>query len=203
MTDNKSNKFFIVKLALILFAITFIATLLLTVCNYITKDKIAELALQNAEKARESVINGATFEKIELSDELLNEHKNSCGKIEAYKAEKDGEFAGYCISVGPTGYIGQISMIVGVNPDLSFAGIKIVSMSETPGLGAKAANKEFYSQFSQNKKGTLTVVKNKKDLTENEINAVTGATITSKTITNGANCALKIAASLNEKEAEK
>ena len=53
MTDNKSNKFFIVKLALILFAITFIATLLLTVCNYITKDKIAELALQNAEKATE------------------------------------------------------------------------------------------------------------------------------------------------------
>ena len=48
-----------------------------------------------------------------------------------------------------------------------------------------------------------TVKKLNEFLTENEINAVTGATITSKTITTGANCALKIAASLNEKEAEK
>ena len=202
MAKNENNKFFIIKLASILFAITFIATLLLTVCNYITKDKIAELEAANAENARASVINGATFEKIELSEEILKEHKNTCGEIEAYRAEKNGEFAGYCISVGPTGYIGQINMIVGINPDLSYAGIKIVSMSETPGLGAKAANKEFYSQFSQNKKGMLAVVKNKKDLSGSEINAVTGATITSKTITNGANCALKIATVLNEKEAE-
>mgnify|MGYP003309614826 CR=1 FL=1 len=198
---EKSNKSFVIKLALILFAITFIATLLLTLCNYITKDKIALLEAQNAENARQSVISGANFKKVDLDESLLKEHA-SCGTIEAYRADKNGEFAGYCISVAPTGYIGQINMIVGINPDLSFAGIKIISMSETPGLGAKATNKEFYGQFSEGKKGTLSVVKNQPAPKENEINAVTGATITSKTITKGANCALEIATYLNESEAE-
>lgn len=198
---EKNNKFFIMKLAIILFAITFIATLLLTLCNYITKDKIALLEAQNAENARQSVISGANFKKVDLDESILKEH-TSCGDIEAYRADKNGEFAGYCISVAPTGYIGQINMIVGINPDLSFAGIKIISMSETPGLGAKAADKEFYEQFSDGKKGTLLVVKNQADPKENEINAVTGATITSKTITKGANCALEIATTLMESEAE-
>ena len=59
-----------------------------------------------------------------------------------------------------------------------------------------------YEQFSEGKKGTLFVVKNQAEPKENEINAVTGATITSKTITKGANCALEIATTLMESEAE-
>ena len=129
MADNKNSKLFIVKLAVILFAITFIATLLLTVCNYVTKDKIAALESKNAEEARSAVIPGATFTEVTLGEDIVSEHKTSCGNITAFKAEKNGEFAGYCINVEPTGYIGKISMIVGIIPDLSFAGIKIVSMS--------------------------------------------------------------------------
>lgn len=200
--SNSNNKGFILKLALILFAITFIATLLLTLCNYITKDKIAMLETQNAEAAKQAVIADATFEAIKIDDEILKTHTATCGNIEAFRAEKDGKFAGYCINVMPTGYIGQINMIVGINPDLSFAGIKIISMSETPGLGAKAADEKFYGQFADGKKGMLTVVKNSSSPKENEINAVSGATITSKTITNAANSALEIATELVKKEAE-
>lgn len=199
--DKTQNKAFIIKLALILFAIAFIATLLLTVCNYITKDRIAFLEAQTAEAAKQAVIENAEFTEVVLDEETKKMHE-SCGEIAAFRAERDGEFAGYCINVSPTGYIGQINMIVGINPDLSFAGIKIISMSETPGLGAKAADKDFYGQFSQGKKGELTVVKNISQPKENEINAVSGATITSKTITKGANCALKVANELIKKEAE-
>lgn len=200
--DKTNNKGFIIKLALILFAITFIATILLTLCNYVTKDRIAMLEAQSAEEAKQAVIEGAEFEKIELSSDILNEYASKCGDVEAFKAEKDGEFAGYCINVKPNGYIGEINMIVGINADMSFSGIKIISMSETPGLGAKAADEAFYSQFSEGKNGELTVVKNSKSPAENEINAVSGATITSKVITNGANYALEIANILNEKEAK-
>lgn len=200
--SNSNNKGFILKLALILFAITFIATLLLTLCNYITKDKIAMLETQNAEAAKQAVIADATFEAIKIDDEILKAHTATCGNIEVFRAEKEGKFAGYCINVMPTGYIGQINMIVGINPDLSFAGIKIISMSETPGLGAKANDKKFYGQFADGKKGILTVVKNSSSPKENEINAVSGATITSKTITNAANSALEIATELIKKEAE-
>lgn len=200
--DKTQNKSFIIKLALILFAISFIATLLLTVCNYITKDRIAFLESQNAEEAKQAVIENAEFTEIALDEEIKKMHTSSCGDIAAFRAERNGEFAGYCINVAPTGYIGQINMIVGINPDLSFAGIKIISMSETPGLGAKAADEAFYGQFYDGKKGELTVVKNISEPKENEINAVSGATITSKTITNGANCALKIANELIKKEAD-
>jgi len=198
---NKKNIVFIIKLAAILFAITFIATVLLTLCNYLTKDRIAALESKNAEEAKASVISGAVFDKLLLSDGIYNEYKSSCGEFEVFRARKNNEFAGYCINVKPTGYIGEINMIVGINPDLSFAGIKIISLSETPGLGAKAADEEFYGQFAKGKKGELKVVKNSKNPKENEINAVSGATISSKAITSGANCALKIAEELMKKEA--
>ena len=99
--SNTNNKKFILKLALILFAITFIATLLLTLCNYITKDRIAYLEKQNAENAKQSVIEDAEFRVITLDDKILKEHSASCGNIEAFRAVKDGKFAGYCINVHP------------------------------------------------------------------------------------------------------
>ena len=196
MNDKTKN---IIKLSLILFTITFVATLLLTLCNYLTKDRIAMLEKQNAENAMREVIEEAEFRVISLSDDFLSKY-SSYSEIEAYRAVKNGKFAGYCIKVQPSGYIGKINMIVGISPDLSYSGIKIVSMSETPGLGAKTADEPFYKQFSKGKKVTLTVVKNASEPKENEINAVSGATISSKAVTDGANCALEIAKELIEKE---
>ncbi len=200
--DKSNNKGFILKLALILFTIAFVATLLLTLCNYITKDRIAFLESQTAEAAKQAVIKDADFTEVDLSEDTIKKYSALCGEIAAFRAERNGNFAGYCINVTPTGYIGEINMIVGINPDLSYAGVKIISMSETPGLGAKTSDEDFYGQFAQGKKGELTVVKNASDPKENEINAVSGATISSKTITNGANCALEIATELIKKEAE-
>lgn len=199
MNDNTKN---ILKLSIILFTITFVATLLLTLCNYLTKDRIAILEKQNSENAMREVIQDAEFRVISLNDDFLNKY-SSYSEIEAYRAVKDGKFAGYCIKVQPTGYIGKINMIVGINPDLSYSGIKIVSMSETPGLGAKTGEASFYKQFSEGKKGTLSVVKNASSPKENEINAVSGATISSKAVTDGANCALEIAKELIVKEEPK
>ena len=71
---KENNKTFIIKLAAILFAITFIATLLLTLCNYFTKDRIKELEAKNAQIAMQEVIPDAEFTKIELSDEFLEAH---------------------------------------------------------------------------------------------------------------------------------
>lgn len=198
MSDTKNTKT-ILKLSLILFSITFVATLLLTLCNYVTKDRIAMLEKQKADEAKQSVIENAEF-KIMPLDKAITEKYTSFGPIEAYRAIKDGKFAGYCINLQPSGYIGKINMIVGINPDLSFSGIKIISMSETPGLGAKTGEEAFYKQFSKGKKGNLLVVKNSSSPAENEINAVSGATISSKAITSGANSALEIATELIKKE---
>ena len=197
--SDKNNIKTLLKLSLILFTITFIATLFLTLCNYITKDRIAMIEKQKADEAKQSVIENAELRIITLNNSITDKYA-SFGPIEAYRAVKNGKFAGYCINLQPSGYIGKINMIVGINPDLSFSGIKIISMSETPGLGAKTGDEEFYGQFSDGKKGNLTVVKNSSSPSENEINAVSGATISSKAVTSGANCALEIATELIKKE---
>lgn len=199
--SESNNKAFIIKLAAILFAISFIATLLLTLCNYLTKDRIAELSAKTAEQAKQAVIAGATFTEVELSDDQRAEFEKDYAFVAAYKAEKDGEFAGYFINVAPAGFGGDINMIVGIDSDMNYTGVKIISMTETPGLGAKAQEEGFYGQYSEGKKGELSVVKNKADTAENEIEAISGATITTKAVTSGANNALKIAQIL-AKEAE-
>ena len=72
--DKTQNKSFIIKLALILFGIVFIATLLLTVCNYITKDRIAYLESQTAEEAKQAVIDNAEFTEVVLDEKIKNMH---------------------------------------------------------------------------------------------------------------------------------
>ena len=196
--DNSNNKIFIVKLATILFAIVFIATLLLTLCNYLTKDTIAELNLKTAEEAKQEVIAGATFEEIEIDEQLKAELEKDFTYKAAYRAEKDGKFAGYCVNVAPAGFGGDIDMIVGINENFEFTGTKIISKAETPGLGAKAQEESFYGQFADGKKGTLTVKKNAKNPSESEIAAISGATITSQAVTDGANYAIEIAKILDK-----
>ena len=182
--SNDNNKSIVIKLALILFVITFVATLALTLCNHLTKDKIALLAAENAEKAKQEVISGASFEEIKFKESDFTDY-NVKG---IFKAEKDGEFAGYCINVSPTGFGGGIDMFVGISPDMkTLTGIKIISMSETPGLGAKAQEESFSGQFKNGKKYPLSVVKNSPDASENEIDAISGATITSDAVVKGVN----------------
>ncbi len=198
---GKENRIYIIKLALILFTITFIATLLLTLCNYLTKDKIAEINLENAEKAKQEVIADASFTEINLDDEFIKRLNSQYGFKSAFTAEKDGKHIGYCINLAPQGFGGPIDMIVGLDLDMNFTGIKIISMTETPGLGAKAQEKAFYGQFADGKTGQLSVVKNLPSPSESEIQAITGATISSQAVTDGANNAVKIV-KLIQKEAE-
>ncbi len=194
MTKSKDIKF-IIKLSLILFCIVFISTILLTFCNYLTEEKIALIEAQTADDARRNVIADADFKEIDITS-FDEETIKNFNLISVHEATKDNEFAGYCINLSPQGFGGGINMIVGIAPDLSFTGVEIVSMSETPGLGAKAQDEKFISQYSDGKKGELKCVKNVSSPSENEINAISGATITSKAVTKGANDALEIAKSL-------
>ena len=84
--------------------------------------------------------------------------------------------------------------MVGILPDGSIAGIQILSCSnETPGLGANATNEEFYGQYAGKPgDGSLKVSKD-----GGEIQAMTGATITSRAVTNGVDAAANYAASLS------
>ena len=99
---------------------------------------------------------------------------------------------GYVVStVCSEGYGGDISVMVGITADLKVKQAKVMSMSETPGLGAKSTEPKFIDQYS-GLSGGVQVIKNSAPA-GNEIEAISGATITSKAVTKAVNAALEAA----------
>ncbi len=181
------NKGSIIKLSLILLAIAFISTLILTVCNAVTKDTIAYINEQNIKSAMLEVLpGGETFEEIggEYPEYITS----------ASYGKKDGDIMGYTVNVSVPGFGGNIEMIIGVCKQKTVTGVKITSLSETPGLGAKASNEEFTKQYYGLEEG-ISVIKSGMP-NGNEISAISGATITSKAVTEGVNAALKYVGTL-------
>ena len=160
-----------VKLGLILGAISLVIAVLLSVVNTATKDVIAARQEQEVQTALAKVIPDAVFTKVEAD-------------IEIYEAKQGEETVGYCVKTLPQGYGGEITLIVGVGTDGTVKGVSITAMDETPGLGALAKEEEFLNKFI-GKSGTLAVTKD-----GGEIEALSGATVTSRAVTEGVNEAI-------------
>ena len=105
------------------------------------------------------------------------------GKTEWFTAEKDGKIIAYVVPAESKGYGGAIKMLVSVTPQGKIIDYNILDSKETPGLGDNASKKPFESQFEGKVAKDLEVVK---DATKvNNIQAMTGATISSKAVTKG------------------
>lgn len=174
----KKNREDIIKPVGVLLAICIIIPLALSVTNKVTAKKIAELEKENSKKNMQSLVSADDFEKC------------SDGGIEYYTAIKGGETAAYIFTESAKGYGGDVSVMTAVKPDGTVAGVAILDVSgETPGLGQNAAKESFYSQYAGLKKG-VSLIKNGAKAENNEVDAVTGATITSTAVTRAVNAAL-------------
>ena len=164
-----------------LFAVTAVTGLLLGIVQDFTQAAImkAEQAARN--EAFKAVMPDAdNFEKFNMTqDEVISDIQKGTGK---------SGLAGWCISVNSKGYGGIVSFIVGITKDGSIKAISILNHSETPGLGARSTEPEFYTQFNDKDKLPLKVAKGAASSPE-EIIAITGATITSTAIVDGVNYA--------------
>lgn len=192
--DSSKKEGGIVQLVVVLGLITFICALLLGVVNSITKDKIAQNAVETRNEAMAEIIEGAEFEEVEVPAEFASpEDKNQPTISGLYKATVNGEDAGYCAQVEPKGFGGAVTLIVGINADGTIAGAKVTAHSETPGLGAKAqADPNWITQYEGlAADGSLAVTKD-----GGTINAITGATITSRAVTLGINTVANCVAGL-------
>ena len=184
----------ILMLVVVLGLITFVCALLLGVVNGVTKDKIEQNGIETRNAAMSEIIPNAEFTDVEVpADFATPADKNQPVVSGVYQATLDGAEAGYCVEVNPKGFSGALKMIVGINADGTVAGIKVTEASETPGLGAKAqSDKNWIAQFAgQPADGSLAVSKD-----GGTINAITGATITSRAVTLGVNTAANCVASL-------
>ena len=138
----------IAKVAFRLFLIMILAGLCLGATYTVTKDPIAQQELLQQEADRRAVLpEAATFEEVAIEP---------TGAVTACfrGLSESGEPCGYALSVTASGFGGDIAMTVGVS-DGVVTGVRIGTHSETPGLGAKAADDGFLSQFT-GKGGELT-----------------------------------------------
>ena len=190
---------FILKVAGTLTVIALVVAALLGLVNNITADKIAEI---DAEKTRVSmsavVPEGSEFtDKLEISDEVAAAAAAQGGKLtELYGVKNAGADAGYVMKIAASGSQGTITMMVGVDANKAITGISVVSHSETSGIGTKvmgnepnAAGVPVLDQFmGMSGSGSLVVGKT--------VTAISGATVSTKGITMGANAALAAAETL-------
>ncbi len=192
MAGKQKNEF--VQLGGILCAITLVVALALGAVNAVTAGPIAEQNAQKIKDSLENVMPGAESEQIDVPEgtTVTTETKNATSVtiLSAYKMTKDGADAGYCVEVGPTGFGGAVDTMVGIDNDGKVTGISVISASsETPGLGARSTEPEFQAQFAGQVGTEVAVAKD-----GGSIDALTGATITSRAVSEGVVAAAQFAA---------
>lgn len=186
-----------IKDALILFAITLIAGLMLGVVNDITKEPIAQQEQKAKNEACQNVFAVAdSFEVQELADsaqieQVLTDAGISGADIDELMAAKDasGALLGYVITVTDhEGYGGDIQFSMGITNEGTLNGISLLSISETAGLGMRAGE-VLVPQFADKNVSKFTYTKTGATA-DSEIDAISGATITTNAVVNGVNAGL-------------
>lgn len=174
------------KLGFILLSITLVCGAILGFSNKITSVKIEEANRLANEEARIEILEDANqFELLE--DEDLREIQSSASEIvEIFKGFKGDKLVGYTIKTSVRGYDGEIEFMTGLSMDGEITGIKILNHSETPGLGANISEDYFTDSFKGKPVDQeLTPVREPNQ--DNEVQALTSATITTDAIVNGVN----------------
>ncbi len=183
----------IIKNTAVLLIITLIAGISLACINEITKKPIAD-----AEEEAKNEAYLAVFPEAESFGEngvdLSSFDKDSSVTINEVKTalSADGKALGWVMNLTTSkGYGGDINLAVGIKADGTINALTVISMSETAGLGAKCTSESFLSQFSGIKADRLEVVKEAASK-DNEVVAISGATITTSAVTGAVNEALAL-----------
>lgn len=160
------------KMILVLSVICGLSGLTLATVRQATSDRIEEQVM--------TYVQGPALEQVfaDIDNNPVKDRKTfdvDTGPVTVFPAIKDGELVGVAIESFGGGYGGPVGVMVGLSLDgESIQGIGITTMKETPGLGARAVEAEFRDQFRNKAPKTVDLSKN-----GGEIQAISGATITS------------------------
>ena len=175
----KKNFLYTLRLSGILLAICVCVSAALAGVNAITKDRIAAMQQEKTQAAVSQVLEG-TAEIMDLS---------AIADLGIVRGAYASEY-GYAVEVAPNGFDGEILMMVGVDMDGKVTGVSIISQTETAGLGAEAAadnakGNAFRDQFLGLTTGEILLSKD-----GGTLDALTGATISSRAVTLGVQTAV-------------
>lgn len=171
-----------IKLGLVLLIICAISAFILGVTNDYTQGIIQARAHEENVAAIKVLLPEA--EEFELVEDA-----NVTGVtdiVEVYQGTKNGEVIGYTVKSNPQGYAGRVDILIGISIDGIITGAKVGDNTETPGLGTRIADAAFINQFLD--KATTNEFQVTKDpQRENDIETVTGATVSSEAVARGIN----------------
>lgn len=184
-----------IKDAAILFAITLTAGLLLGVVYEVTKDPIAaQEALRKNKACQEVFQDAANFEYLELSapESVSGTGEKASATVNTVSEARteDGTVLGYVLDITThEGYNGDIQFTMGIRMDGTVNGISLLSIAETPGLGMKAED-VLKPQFADKNVSLFTYTKTGA-MSPDQIDAISGATVTTNAMVNGVNAGLE------------
>ncbi|SHJ81974.1 RnfABCDGE type electron transport complex subunit G [Paramaledivibacter caminithermalis] len=183
----------IIKLGLILLLVCVVAAFALAVTNELTKDQIASQREKASEEARKAILpNADSFKSLEEIDkDKFNEILSNNDKIaEVFAGYKSDSIVGYTFKTLPSGYGGTVEVMTGIDIEGTISGVRVGNHQETPGLGANAELPDFYDQYKDKSIDKEIEVSKVEPTKDNEIQAISGATITSNAVTSGVNIAI-------------
>ena len=166
--------------AIVLFLIAAICTAILAVTNDVTSAQIAENNAEAEKQSRQIVFTDA---------KSFSDAKTAGDKTFVEALDEEGKVIGYIFTTSSKGYGSEIKIMTGIDLQGKVTGIEILSIEETAGLGMNAKKDDFKNQYV-GASGLFNVVKSNPG--ENEIQALTGATITSNAVTDAVNEAVEI-----------
>jgi electron transport complex protein RnfG len=128
----------------------------------------------------------------EVKDETATYRKNDTSPLvkEIHVAYTGGAPAGVIYTVEPKGFGGPITILAGFDiATKKITAIKVLSQTETPGLGAKSKDPVFQDHYKGKSSETALEVSKTPPTKGNQIQAITASTITSRAVTSGVNAA--------------
>lgn len=179
---NKKEILGIIKTTAILTVICVVITAALAVTNKFTKDRIDELSVANQQEAMQRIIKADEYKKGKVN------YKGE--ETEFNVAVAQGETKGFIFTLNAKGYGGDVAVMTGIDTNGTVIAVEVTdAANETPGLGQNVAKEDFYNQY-KGKTENIEVVKN--GASGNQIQAVTGATISSNAVTEAVNESIEI-----------
>lgn len=193
----KERKKAIPKPVIILLCITLVAGVALSGVYVLTADRIAENK-ENANQAAflEVVPDAASFDKDDAVRSAIENAQGTYGSVTIENAvvgkDASGNVVGYVVHVSNSdSFDGGLALVVGIRADGSLNGIAFTELHETPGMGMRCGEAEFMDQFVGAQAEQFTLNKGGASAGPDGIDAVNGATVTSNSVVNAVNAALR------------
>ncbi len=176
---NKKEILSILNISFRLFIVCTIIAALVASVNFVTKDRIAAYELEQVTKALDDV-----FEKVVDAPEYNEIDTQFTGSVTGlYEVTGNSETIGYGVLCEPQGFKDVIQLLVAFDNDNAIMAVRVISHSETPGFGDRVKNEDWFAEQFAGKQNAVS-------LGGDGVNALSGATVSSKAVTKGVNEAI-------------